>query len=143
MADNAADSGSPEIIRFTPDDMTMTSLRLVSSIFWNPGRDVLFLNDDLGSNYSAEYDCLVSNELATLSGFTRSVVDDPVFVDPADDDYHLQATSPAIDACDDANAPTVGDIDGDSRGRDIGAPSTLVFDIGADESGLFSDRFEQ
>lgn len=143
VADNAAESGSPEIIRLTPDDVTTTALRLVSSIFWNPGRDVLLLNDGLGSNYSAEYDCLVSNELATLSGFTRSVVDDPLFVDPGDDDYHLQSMSPAIDACDDTNAPTVADIDGDSRGRDIGAPSMLVFDIGADESGLFSDRFEQ
>jgi hypothetical protein len=48
---------------------------------------------------------------------------DPLFVEPAGDDYHLRASSPCIDAGTDAGVTT--DIDGDPRpvggGHDIGA----------------------
>ena len=145
LADNTAASGDPALIALRADDTDTPSVSLYSNAIWNPGRDVLFINELFGSNYATEFDCLISNELATLTGFTRSFVDDPEFVDSAGDDYHLQTSSPAIDACDDANPPVAADLDGDPRGRDYGASSAQVFDIGADEVwfGIFSDRFEQ
>jgi hypothetical protein len=55
---------------------------------------------------------------------TGNVNADPLFVDPARSNFHLQATSPAKDAADPA-ATTNIDIDGDARpqgsGRDMGA----------------------
>jgi len=49
---------------------------------------------------------------------------DPLFVDPAHDNFHLQIASPVRDAADPAATLAV-DIDGDARpqgpGRDMGA----------------------
>jgi len=56
---------------------------------------------------------------------THNISLDPLFVDPADDDYHLRAGSPCIDAGTDAGVTT--DIDGDPR------PIGVRVDIGADE----------
>jgi hypothetical protein len=144
LADNTASSGNPALINLRASDTDQPSLGLLSNIIRNPGRDVLFIDETFGSDYTTEVDCVIANELATLAGFTRSLVDDPEFVDPSADDYHIQASSPAIDACDDTNPPIGADIDGDPRGSDFGSASTRVFDIGADEflDGLFADRFE-
>ncbi|MBU0640380.1 MAG: right-handed parallel beta-helix repeat-containing protein, partial [Planctomycetes bacterium] len=64
---------------------------------------------------------------------------DPLFVDPANDDYHLAAGSPCIDAGDPAFVPSPGetDMDGEYRlwdGDDV--PGARV-DMGADEFGSF------
>jgi hypothetical protein len=53
------------------------------------------------------------------------VAGDPLFVDPANDDYHLGAASAAVDAGVDAGVTT--DYDGDTR------PQGLGYDIGYDE----------
>jgi hypothetical protein len=50
---------------------------------------------------------------------------DPLFVNPAANDYHIRTGSPAINAG--TNAGVADDIDGDARPQDGG------FDIGADE----------
>lgn len=144
LSDNSASSGDPALIRLRANDSEPPSLSLLSNIVWNPGRDVLSINQTFGSSYSTKIDCVISNELATLTGHSRSFIDDPEFIDPAADDYHLQVSSPAIDACDDTNSPVVADIDGDPRGLDFGSVSAQVFDIGADEiwDRLFADRFE-
>jgi len=50
---------------------------------------------------------------------------DPLFVDPAGDDYHVRPGSPCVDAGTDAGVTS--DIDGDTR------PMGAGYDIGADE----------
>lgn len=57
-----------------------------------------------------------------LEGVDGNISGDPLFVDPANDDYSLQAESPAVGAGDPANAPD-DDFNGDSRSGtpDMGA----------------------
>ncbi|MHB8882716.1 MAG: choice-of-anchor Q domain-containing protein [Thermodesulfovibrionales bacterium] len=62
--------------------------------------------------------------LPVISGFVSGA--DPFFVDAANGDYHIRATSPAIDHAEASYAPSE-DIDGDSR------PQGTAADIGADE----------
>lgn len=57
---------------------------------------------------------------------TGNITDDPLFVDPGQDDYHLQAASPAKEKADPAATLAV-DFDGDPR------PQGAIRDIGADE----------
>jgi hypothetical protein len=57
---------------------------------------------------------------------TGNLAVDPMFADLAQDDFHLQATSPLRDAAD-PMATVMDDIDGDSRPHDTGP------DMGADE----------
>lgn len=65
------------------------------------------------------------NVSGTLTG-THNVFADPLFVDPAAGDYHLQFGSPMMDAGTGAGAPP-DDYDGDLR------PTGAGVDIGADE----------
>lgn len=58
-----------------------------------------------------------------MTGWVTGV--DPLFVNPAGNDYHIQSTSPAKDAGVDAGV--TDDVDGDTRPQGVG------FDIGADE----------
>ena len=63
----------------------------------------LFYNNTLGHYYNenstAYTDITVMNE--ALAGICLGNIEgDPIFVDPASDDYHLQSSSPAIDAGD-------------------------------------------
>ena len=57
---------------------------------------------------------------------------DPHFADPAIEDYHLDATSPLIDAGTTDGAPSI-DLDGESRPIDGNGDGIAVADIGADE----------
>lgn len=76
--------------------------------------------NDVWGNTMADY----SLPAGVVTG-THNISLDPLFVDPADDDYHLRAGSPCIDAGTDAGVTT--DIDGDPR------PIGAGVDIGADE----------
>ena len=60
------------------------------------------------------------------------VVGDPLFVNAAGANFHLQKDSPAIDKGSSIDAP-VNDFDGHSR------PYGAGFDIGADEYLVFTD----
>lgn len=68
------------------------------------------------------------------TGSNGNISADPLFVDPANDDYHLQAGSPSIDAGDNANPdlPAV-DVDGEPRIVDGDADTVAVVDQGYDE----------
>ena len=85
----------------------------------------------------AVFDCIMAHEVLSFGDFaSRSVVDDPEFVDAANQDFHLSAISPAIDYCDNSVlTATTRDLDNESRNRD----SVLVdngygfYDLGADE----------
>jgi len=141
---DATINGTGELLRIEGGiSPATTTTRLWSNIFWQPGEDVVTLDTSSGSQFDLSADCLIANELATLPSATRSVVDDPQFVAPADDDYHISALSPAVDFCDDSNAPQFKDMDEQSRGLDV-APNAITFDVGADESlgFIFSDGFE-
>lgn len=92
------------------------------------------LNCVIGSTPLAETDA--------TSSFAYSDVD-PQFVDATENDYRLQARSPAIDYCDDTNAPGSRDLDGNPRGEAWTGPNpdsvpdpeaSGDFDLGAFET---------
>ncbi len=68
----------------------------------------------------------VSNQ--ALTGSNNLTTTDPKFVNPTQNDYHIQTSSPAVAAADPAAAVT-SDIDGDTRP----APAGTRADCGADE----------
>ena len=81
-----------------------------------------------------DYNLFFSNVITSaglISHGAHSFVDDPGFVDPRADDYHLASASAAIDRGVDAGVYT--DLDGKSR------PQGAGYDIGAYESPFFAD----
>jgi hypothetical protein len=80
--------------------------------------------NDVWGNSQANY--------AGLSPGTTDVSVDPLFRNPAGDDYHLCAASPLIDAGTNQGAPAT-DFDGDARPYDGDNDGVAVTDIGADE----------
>jgi len=65
-------------------------------------------------------------------GGTGNISEDPLFVDPAADDYHLQSSSPCLDAGTGTGAPAE-DLDGETRPMDGDGDGQADVDIGADE----------
>jgi hypothetical protein len=80
--------------------------------------------NDVWGNTTADY----SLPSGVVTG-THNISLDPLFSNPAADDYHLQPDSPCVDTGDPAGVPPAPptDIDGDSR------PTDDRVDIGADE----------
>jgi hypothetical protein len=76
-----------------------------------------------GTRCTHSYD-LVRPQATALAGFENLLGAQPQWVNPFSGDFHLESTSPAIDAADPAATETV-DFDGTARpqgaGRDIGA----------------------
>ena len=92
---------------------------------------------------------LVQSDDMMPAGANNIQVSDPMFVDPQNFNYHLMASSPAIDACNtNAFIPTRPDIDKQTKGNDIQDIDDIngPFDIGVDEYYLpdviFSSDFE-
>jgi len=106
-----------------------TYITLTNGIFWR--------NSDIGGmdesaqihlawspNLTVNY-CCVQGWTGTLVG-TKNIDADPLFENPAGDDFHLTWLSPCINRGTNIGAPTV-DIDGDPR------PTMGTVDMGADE----------
>ena len=68
------------------------------------------------------------------TGMVGNISDDPLFIDPAQGDYHLQQGSPSIDKGDN-QAPNLPDtdIDGNPRILDGDGNGTATIDMGVDE----------
>jgi len=62
-----------------------------------------------------------------------NISEDPMFVDPANNDYHLQIDSPCVDAGTNDGAPNI-DYELDSRPVDGNGDGVATVDIGADET---------
>jgi hypothetical protein len=91
---------------------------VVNSILWQNG----------GDEVTAQ--CAVSFSAIDQTGFdgiNGNIEQPPEFLAPAGDNYHIEPTSPCVDAADQAQAPPM-DIDGDTRPMGSGA------DMGADEA---------
>jgi predicted outer membrane repeat protein len=78
--------------------------------------------------------CNITHEIISLTG-TNNIVDDPEFVNSAQGDYHLQASSPAVDYCHQILTTLNKDIEFQEQGYDILSISNFLgsYDIGADE----------
>jgi hypothetical protein len=104
--------------------------------FWGVGLDIIY--NDSGASPVVTY-CDIKWSTTVYPG-TGNINADPMFVDPANGDFHLGQGSPCIDAGDNS-APSLPatDIDGDNRKiddptvADTGNGTPPIVDIGADE----------
>ncbi len=116
-------------------------LTLRNSVFWNNtdtdganGNETAHIFDEpaFGENViSVEYSCVQDNDPDDAGAYpgTGNIDDDPMFVDPANNDYHLAPGSPCIDAGDPNFVPQSGDTDIDGEPRVMGCR----VDMGVDE----------
>ena len=98
---------------------------------------------DTGSSCTLNYCCVDNTGYGFASGVPTTTIDDtnncifvdPQFVDAANGDYHLQDTSPCIDAGDNNSVPSGvdKDLDGKQRIVDGNNNGTATVDIGAYE----------
>ena len=111
--------------------------KIYNCIFWGNG-------DDLSYTANATYSCIEDGDPGT-----GNISADPMFVDPVNEDYHLQGSSPCIDRGS-PNSPR----DPDGTRSDIGAfyfdqttgdpnivvtPDTLKFSVGGPSLSNFSN----
>ena len=116
-----------------------------SIIYEAPGLSTI----NASSIQSSSFDCIDFSLLPFIVIGADFIVTDPLFVNPAADDFRLSANSPLIDYCYNPTAtsvPRLLDIDGQQRGFDApGVPNhSGPFDLGADEwsDQLYFDGFE-
>jgi predicted GH43/DUF377 family glycosyl hydrolase len=92
---------------------------------------------DIGVDGSGSYTITYSNvEDSVLTG-AGNISADPLFEDAANGDYHLQLSSPCVDAGTNTNAPD-HDWEGDPRPIDGNLDGSAITDMGADELKLYS-----
>lgn len=88
-----------------------------SSIIWAPGSST--------ARPPLDPLCRVTNSIVGPTKVGSSPNSDPLFVNPTTKDFHIKATSPAVDGV--ATGPSL-DFEGDTR------PKGASFDLGADEA---------
>jgi len=90
-------------------------------------------------NQASSYVDIAYSDVQGGAPGTGNINADPLFVDPAGGDYHLQAGSPCIDAGDPAYWPQPGevDLDGQRRVWDGDGDGLSYVDMGVDEYGSF------
>jgi predicted outer membrane repeat protein len=95
---------------------------------------------------SISIDCVLWHKAPTGISTSRTLVDDPQFVDRGNNNYYLNEGSRAINYCDTVPPPPGVDLEWNPRGITQTDPSPLhgVYDLGAYEieTRLFRDRFE-
>lgn len=122
------DSATPTIINNIIANNTPPSPDGGGAIF---ATDSLFDSENDNVNYNngwnnSNHQYVEAWDTAVGDAFGKNIKADPFFVNAAGGDYHLQNTSPCIDAGIKTNAPTK-DFEGDTR------PFNGTTDIGADE----------
>ncbi len=139
IADNHTDFIS--LIALTGGSLSINS----SIVYESVPIDILSTDGEVDTSF----DCLITHENVSINGATRSTVDDPLFIDPLNHDYHISPSSPAVDYCDESVVAAVGgDMDSEQWGWDDPNKDNTygVFDIGADETYatdvIFEDDFE-
>ena len=137
----------------------------VGAVLSTEGSSPIITNCILRGEASSN-DSLIRNDSTSNAKVTYSNIEggypgegnidiDPMFVNPANDDFHLFAGSPCIDAGDNSAVPTGINTDLDGRSRFIDDPSTIdtgngsapIVDIGAYEFSaggcVLNSKFEE
>jgi parallel beta-helix repeat protein len=137
-----ADNNSPQGSAILADGFDAGAMIINNSIGAAPGQTAVFCGDfnDLNppifrfNNVFSPAGLPYGGACTDQTGANGNISEDPQFVDPVSGDYHLQTTSPNVDAGDNS-APSLpaADIDGDARVVDANADGSAVVDIGADE----------
>jgi len=95
-------------------------------------KSVLILDSSSGTGAVIDYNCY-HNRVGTVTGpGEHSIVKDPKFVDVTGHDFHLQNTSPCIDAGDPATGADF-DLDGGQSPQDGNGDGNAIADMGAYE----------
>ena len=134
IADNVSDATFPSGgAIFTSPQISNSRVTLLNSIVWNnlPAANQI---DDSSGMSTASYTLVPADELAAFSG-PGNLSQDPLFVDPANGDYHLGSIfpiSPAIEAGDPAYVPFGGERDLDDSCRVV----CTDIDMGAYEANI-------
>jgi len=141
-----------------PSDFEL-DISVHSSIIWEDGPDLLSIGGQ-GNRFAEAY-CLITfvdADQADFDSISQYSNTDPQLTDEPNRPYIPDATSPAIDYCDDAFEPETPDLAGVERGSPHEGPPINEppsggigdYDIGAyetewDELGdeIFEDRFEE
>ncbi|GAG35257.1 unnamed protein product, partial [marine sediment metagenome] len=100
-------------------------MTVLNSILWNDSPDEIYLDD------SSTIDITYSDIHGGWPG-AGNINADPLFVNVANVDYHLQASSPCIDAGDNTAIPPSVVVDLDGNPRIING----IVDMGAYEGGM-------
>lgn len=142
-----ADNNATNVV-FNIAASAATTSQLYSSIVHDASSGAVFNN----AAAAISVDCSMLHELASnpdaSSPFT--VVDDPEFIDRANNNYHINsALSPAVDFCDDFITGPINYRDMDFEEFGFDDPTSLGFnrfDVGADETYgndiIFTNGFE-
>jgi len=112
-----------------------TPTLIVHGNIFKEDNNVNILDVGTGNTSSTQFNCLITHENQSFSGFSI-FVDDPEFIDELNENFQLSPTSPAIDLCGDATyASTTKDLDNEDRAWDDLLTDNLngAYDAGVDE----------